>query len=118
MSYIFQFIATYWVVALVIQIAFVCFVVWAILHEEKLKQFEDKIISFVINFYRRKRIGVRKKFGVKRSLYKTARKVFLFFYVPYRRMKKKILNRLLEQFGLRAVRVKAEQVADDEILSW
>lgn len=111
MSYIFQFITTYWVAALVIQIAFAAFIVWAILHEKKLVQFEDKIISFVVKFYR------RKKFGAKRSIYKTARKVFLFFYVPYRRMKKKMLNRLLEQFGLCAVRTKTKQVTEDEILS-
>ncbi len=112
MSYIFQFIATYWVVAVIIQIAFVCFIVWGILHEEKLVQFEDKIISFVVKLYG------RKKFGVKLSLYKVARRVFLFFYVPYRRVKKKILKRLLGQFGMRAVRTKPKQVTDDEILSW
>lgn len=112
MSYFYQLITTYRVAALFIQIVFAAFVVWAILHEEELVQFEDKIISFVVKLYR------RKKFGVKLSLYKSARKVFLFFYVPYRRMKKKILKRLLGQFGMRAVRVKPKQVTDDEILSW
>jgi hypothetical protein len=112
MSYIYQFITTYWVAVFFIQIAFAAFVVWGILHEEEFVQFEDKIISFVVKLYR------RKKFGAKRSIYKTARKVFLFFYIPYRRMKKKVLKRLLEQFGLCAVRTKPKQVTDDEILSW
>ena len=111
MSYIFQFIATYWTAIVVIEIVFVAFIVWGMFHQKQLVQFEDKCIAFVI------RLFLRKSHDAKITLYKAARKVFLFFYVPYRRMKKKVLKRLLAQFGLRAVKDSSKQVTGNEILS-
>lgn len=82
---------------------------WGVRHEKKLVAFEDKIIRFVIKLYR------RLKFRIKSGLYEVARNTFIFFYRPYRRMKKRILKRLLRQFGLCAVR--CEQVRGYEVLS-
>ncbi len=96
-------------VGISVEVIFASFVVWGYLKEEKLVAFEDKIIRAVIRRWR------RIIFKIKAELLSAAHVVFIFFYRPYRRMKKRILKRLLRQFGLCAVR--CEQVRGYEVLS-
>lgn len=110
MSYVFEFFATYWILAVVVEIAVVGFIVWAIIfHEQELVQIEDALIRHIRHRWR------RWKFRTKIKVINKVRDVFLFVYLPYRRMKKRMLKRLLRQFGMRAV--KCEQVSCYEILS-
>ena len=83
-------------------------IVWGFRHEEKIVQFENKVLQNILKGY------LVLTNGLKEWLYAVVRKTFIFFYRPYRRMKKRMLKRLLRQFGLCAVR--CEQVRGYEVL--
>ena len=109
MSYALEIFATCLGASIAIEIALVGFIVWGFLHEEKLVQFEDAVIRYIMRWHRRQKIRI------KRKVVNKLRDIFLFIYLPYRRVKRKLLKRLLRQFGMRAV--KAEQVNSYEVLS-
>lgn len=109
MEYIIHIFESCFFVVILGEIIVALLIVWGFRHEKKLVAFEDKIIRFVIKLYR------RLKFRIKSGLYEVLRNTFIFFYRPYRRLKKRLLKRLLRQFHLKAVR--SEQVNCYEILS-
>ena len=109
MSYFIELITTYCLLSLLIEVSFTAFIVWGFCHEEKFICFEDKIIRFLICKWHRDKVKIKKE------LLCITRAVFIVIYRPYRRMKKRILKRLLRQFGLCAVR--CEQVRGYEVLS-
>lgn len=98
-----------WII--VLEIAAVGALVFGFMHQERFAAFERRIGVTV-----RRRLR-RFFFRVKAVLYIFGRRTFLLFWVPYRRMKKSLLKRLLCQFGLRAVKIPKEQVTGNEILS-
>ena len=109
MSQFFEFFATYIAAAIALEIAMIGFIVWAYFHEEELVRFEDALIRLIRRSFR------RWKFRAKRKVINKIRDIYLFVYLPYRRIKRKLLRRLLRQFGLKAVR--CEQENSYEILS-
>lgn len=84
-------------------------IVWGFRHEEKIVQFENKVLRIILKGF------PVLMYRLSEWLYTVVKKTFIFFYRPYRRMKKRMLKRLLRQFNLQAVR--CEQVRSYEILS-
>lgn len=91
--------------ALIIEVLGMLVIVWGIRNEEKLSAFEDRIILIV----------KESCISSVTKLVKIAGNIFIFFYRTYRRMKRRLLNRLLRQFHLKAIR--SEQESCNEILS-
>ncbi len=109
MEYIFYSIRSLFCCALIVEFIGTGLVIWGIRHEEKLICIEDFIIEAIVRFLKTL-TGKLKVFVIF-----LIRKTFIFFYRPYRRFKRRILNRLLRQFGLCAV--KAEKESSYEVLS-
>ena len=109
MDYVIHIFKSCFFIVILGEVLAVLFVVWGFRHEEKIVRFENKILRIVQKGF------FALIYRLNRWLYRAVRSTFIFFYRPYRRMKKRLLKRLLRQFHLKAVR--SEQVRSYEVLS-
>ncbi len=109
MEYIIHIFESCFFVVILGEIIVALLIVWGFRHEEKIVQFENKVLRIILKGF------PVLMYRLSEWLYIVVRKTFIFFYRPYRQMKKRLLKRLLRQFHLKAVRY--EQVNCYEILS-
>lgn len=81
-----------------LEVLFSVAIVVLIILEDHVIDFEDSVRRAVVHFFR------RKKFSIKYSFLKGMRSVYLSVYGFQRQLKKKVLRRLLREFGLKAVK--------------
>lgn len=81
-----------------LEILFAAAIIILIILEDHVIDFEDSVRRAVVHFFR------RKKFSIKYSFLKGMRSVYLSVYGFQRQLKKKVLRRLLNEFGLKAVK--------------
>ena len=109
MEYIFYSIRDLFYFALLIEFVCVVLVAWGLCHEDRLIELEDRFIAA----FARALKGLGGK--IRSLMIAVIRSTFIFFYRPYRRFKRRLLIRLLRQFGFSVV--KTEKECEREVLS-
>lgn len=82
------------VFAVVLEIVLTVFTLWGYLNEDRIVRFEDKLIRYAIRKWRK----------FKAHIYTAVRKVFIKLYLPYRKMKIRYCKKILNSYGMKAVR--------------